>query len=115
MSAGSVRFGSFQSAVEISRPLTLSAALNTVYSQCQLHLKRPLSLTDSSTGDLDSRSASLVLDLLVSLNRSDGLTIAMVTHDQALKQLAHRVVHMVDGKVLRIEIIDKLKAILALY
>lgn len=63
-------------------------------------------LLDEPTGDLDTVNSTLILGLLCSLNRQEGITCLMVTHDQGLKQYAHRVVNMVDGKVLKIDHID---------
>jgi len=54
-------------------------------------------LADEPTGNLDSRNASAVLDLLVELNRSDGLTIVMITHNEHLTERADRVLQMRDG------------------
>lgn len=63
-------------------------------------------LADEPTGDLDSANSDLVMKLLTDLNRLYGLTIVMVTHDVGMKVLAHRVLHMVDGKIIREEKID---------
>jgi putative ABC transport system ATP-binding protein len=63
-------------------------------------------LLDEPTGDLDTKNTHIVLKLLMNLNRKDGITCVMVTHDQELKYFAHRVVHMMDGKILEIETIS---------
>jgi putative ABC transport system ATP-binding protein len=60
-------------------------------------------LLDEPTGDLDTVNGTIILSLLLHLNRQEQITCIMVTHDTALKAYAHRVVHMVDGKVARIE------------
>jgi putative ABC transport system ATP-binding protein len=62
-----------------------------------------LLLLDEPTGDLDSKNSYIIMQLLLDLNRNHGITCVMVTHDQALKTYAHRVVHMLDGKIARIE------------
>jgi putative ABC transport system ATP-binding protein len=81
-------------------------------------------LLDEPTGDLDTKNTDIVLDLLVELNRKEGITLVMVTHDVALKNFAHRVIRMLDGKIqrieevspdLRISAIDNLKSSLAQY
>ena len=64
-----------------------------------------LLLLDEPTGDLDSKSSDLVMDILMGLNE-EGMTLVMVTHDTGLKNLAHRVIHMRDGKVAHDETID---------
>ena len=58
-----------------------------------------LLLADEPTGNLDNASGREILDLLVSLNRQRNLTIVMVTHDQAVAELADRVVRLANGRV----------------
>ncbi|MBX7168195.1 MAG: ABC transporter ATP-binding protein [Pirellulales bacterium] len=58
-----------------------------------------LLLADEPTGNLDSKNAAAVLDLLDDLNRRQGLTIVMVTHDETLAQRTSRVVRMRDGRI----------------
>lgn len=60
-------------------------------------------LLDEPTGDLDTKNTHTVLKLLIDLNRKERITCIMVTHDTGLKAYAHRVVHMLDGKIHRIE------------
>lgn len=60
-------------------------------------------LLDEPTGDLDTKNTHIVLKLLMDLNRKENITCIMVTHDTCLKAYAHRVVHMLDGKIHRIE------------
>jgi len=55
-------------------------------------------LADEPTGNLDSRNASMVLDLIAGLNRTDGLTIVMITHNEHLTDRADRVLQMRDGR-----------------
>eukprot|EP00457_Paulinella_chromatophora_P007641 gb/GEZN01007665.1/.p1 GENE.gb/GEZN01007665.1/~~gb/GEZN01007665.1/.p1 ORF type:complete len:374 (-),score=79.20 gb/GEZN01007665.1/:340-1461(-) len=64
-------------------------------------------LLDEPTGDLDTKNSNIVLSLLLQLNRQQGITLIMVTHDQSLKHLAHRALHMVDGKAVRTEVIPQ--------
>jgi len=53
---------------------------------------------DEPTGALDSETADTVLDLLQELNR-EGLTLIVVTHDEGVGGLAHRIVRMRDGGI----------------
>lgn len=62
-----------------------------------------LLLLDEPTGDLDSHNSQIVIKLLTDLNKTKGVTCVMVTHDIALKAYAHRVVHMLDGRISRVE------------
>eukprot|EP00298_Acanthocystis_sp_HF-20_P006339 c16231_g1_i1.p1 GENE.c16231_g1_i1~~c16231_g1_i1.p1 ORF type:complete len:344 (+),score=127.55 c16231_g1_i1:91-1122(+) len=57
-----------------------------------------LLLLDEPTGDLDTKNTDLVMKILLELN-SEGITMIMVTHDDSLKNYAHRIVYMVDGRV----------------
>jgi len=65
----------------------------------------PLLLLDEPTGDLDSKTARLVLSILMRLNRKHGLSLVLVTHDQDIRNLAHRVLHVNDGKIVREELV----------
>jgi putative ABC transport system ATP-binding protein len=58
-----------------------------------------LILADEPTGDLDRKSGDAILDLLQSLNREQGKTIVMVTHDPHAAERASRRLHMVDGQL----------------
>ncbi len=62
-------------------------------------LKPPVLLADEPTGNLDSTNGRHVLDLLVALNRQEGATLILVTHDQALAAHADRIVTLSDGLI----------------
>lgn len=68
-----------------------------------------LMLLDEPTGDLDSDNTLIVMKLLADLNREEGITMVMVTHDVSLKYFANRVVWMRDGKIQRIESVSNEK------
>lgn len=55
-------------------------------------------LADEPTGNLDSKTAASMLELLAGLSR-EGQTVVMVTHERDAQQLASRTVHLVDGRV----------------
>lgn len=55
-------------------------------------------LADEPTGNLDSRNAESVMDLLRDLHR-EGATICMVTHDPRFARHADRTIHLFDGRV----------------
>jgi putative ABC transport system ATP-binding protein len=61
-----------------------------------------LLLADEPTGALDSASAALVLDLLRARHDA-GQTIVMVTHDPEVAAAADRIVHILDGQIVRVE------------
>jgi putative ABC transport system ATP-binding protein len=54
---------------------------------------------DEPTGNLDSAMAGAVMDLLCELNRDEGQTIVLVTHDAAIGQRVPRLVRMRDGEL----------------
>jgi putative ABC transport system ATP-binding protein len=61
--------------------------------------KPPILMADEPTGNLDSVNGTLVLDLLISLNRREGTTLILVTHDRTLAARADRIITLSDGKV----------------
>jgi putative ABC transport system ATP-binding protein len=80
-----------------------------------LLMEPELVLADEPTGNLDSKSEAQVLELLAELNRADGHTIVMVTHDPEAAAVAKRVVLMRDGRIesdgLARGLLDRLKRI----
>ena len=62
-------------------------------------------LADEPTGNLDSLMARQVMDLLEKIN-DDGVTIIMVTHDPELARRAHRNIHLLDGQVSDLSMLD---------
>jgi putative ABC transport system ATP-binding protein len=56
-------------------------------------------LADEPTGNLDSKRGLEIMDLLASLNREQGITVIMVTHESDMAAYAGRVVRFVDGAV----------------
>lgn len=59
----------------------------------------PLILADEPTGNLDSANGKHVLDMLVELNRSEGATLVLVTHNRELAARADRLVTLHDGRI----------------
>jgi lipoprotein-releasing system ATP-binding protein len=56
-------------------------------------------LADEPTGNLDTRSAQAVFDLLREVNRVHGTAVLLVTHNHALAEQCARIVEIVDGRV----------------
>ena len=56
-------------------------------------------LADEPTGNLDEASGAGILDTLCELNRRDGLSIVLVTHDMAIARRADRIVRLAAGRV----------------
>jgi putative ABC transport system ATP-binding protein len=56
-------------------------------------------MADEPTGNLDSATGRMVLDLLLKLNQREGTTLLLVTHDPALSQLTDRIIRLNDGRI----------------
>ncbi len=56
-------------------------------------------LADEPTGNLDRNTGGAILDAIFEHRRRTGLTVLMVTHDEAIAERADRVVRLVDGRV----------------
>ena len=67
--------------------------------------KRPdVLLCDEPTGALDSKTGVRVLEVLESINASLGTTTVVITHNADIARMAHRVIHLGDGRVQRVEV-----------
>ena len=85
------------------RPAELSGGEQQRVAIARALANRPkVLLADEPTGELDARTGSDVIALFDRLNR-DGMTIIVVTHDEKLAGAARRVIHMLDGRVVRDE------------
>jgi putative ABC transport system ATP-binding protein len=56
-------------------------------------------LADEPTGNLDSRSSLDVLDILCELNRAEGITVVVVTHEHEIANRAQRIFALRDGQI----------------
>ncbi len=56
-------------------------------------------LADEPTGNLDTHTGEEIMDLISALNRDQGITVLMVTHEADMAAHAKRVVRFVDGRV----------------
>jgi ABC-type lipoprotein export system ATPase subunit len=65
----------------------------------------PLVLADEPTGSLDSASGRSLMMLLRELNKGQGVTFIVVTHDPAVARQTNRVLVMADGKIVREDLI----------
>jgi putative ABC transport system ATP-binding protein len=66
--------------------------------------KRPeVLLCDEPTGALDSATGVQVLEALAAVNAELGTTTVVITHNAAIREIAHRVIYFADGRIARIE------------
>jgi len=56
-------------------------------------------LADEPTGNLDTKTSREIMDLLKNLNRDQGITVVMVTHEPDMAAYAERIIHFVDGRI----------------
>ncbi len=81
-------------------PNTLSGGERQRVAIARAIFQRPkILLADEPTGNLDSASGQHVMNLFLELNRKDGVTVMLVTHDEHLAALAHRIVRIADGRI----------------
>ncbi len=63
-------------------------------------INRPrILLADEPTGNLDSQTSKEILEMFQQLNRAEGITIILVTHDAMVAGHARRVIHISDGLI----------------
>lgn len=60
-------------------------------------------LADEPTGNLDTRRSHEIMGLLLALNRDHGITVLMVTHEPDMAAYARRMVHFLDGNIVKDE------------
>jgi putative ABC transport system ATP-binding protein len=82
------------------RPAALSGGERQRTTSARALVNRPgLVWADEPTGDLDSDTASEIMDVLLALNREQRLTFILVTHDRGIGARCERIVRMRDGLV----------------
>ncbi|MGI6633010.1 MAG: ABC transporter ATP-binding protein [Bacillota bacterium] len=59
-------------------------------------------LADEPTGNLDSKTSQEIGEIFHNLNREKGQTFVVVSHDPSLSKWAHRVIHVLDGRIAEI-------------
>ena len=71
----------------------------------------PILLGDEPTGALDSETGVAVLELLSNLNKENGNTVIIVTHNSLIAEVADRVIRLKNGKIESNEINENPKKI----
>ncbi len=82
------------------RPTQLSGGQQQRVAVARALASRPrFVLADEPTANLDSSSATRLLDIMAQLNKEEDMTFVFSTHDQRVIERAHRVVRLEDGKI----------------
>jgi len=82
------------------RPNELSGGEQQRVALARALINRPaIVLADEPTGNLDSKSSSVVLDMLRQSNKDLGQTVLMITHNPEAAEYGDRIVHMRDGQI----------------
>ncbi len=83
-----------------SYPAELSGGEQQRVAIARALVKRPyLLLADEPTGNLDYETGLLVLQLIQEVNREDGLTVLMVTHNEVISQMADVAIRLRSGQI----------------
>ena len=82
------------------RPLELSGGEQQRVAIARALVKGPaIVLADEPTGALDSRSSAEIMAIIQRLNREEGLTVVLVTHEADVARHTRRIVSLLDGRV----------------
>lgn len=83
-----------------SRPAKLSGGQQQRVAVARALASRPkFVLADEPTANLDTKSASVLLEIMEKLNKEEKITFIFSTHDPRVVKMAHRVITLEDGKV----------------
>ncbi len=91
--------------MEKRKPKEISGGQQQRVAIARALIKDPeLVLADEPTANLDSKTGSEILDLMLKLNTEKGITFVFSTHDQMVMEYAKRLVFLRDGKIIKEEI-----------
>lgn len=82
------------------KPTQLSGGQQQRVAIARALVKKPvLILADEPTANLDSKNSAAILELMVELNRKEGTTFLVSSHDHMVMEAVPRLLQMVDGKI----------------
>ena len=85
---------------EDRRPAQLSGGQQQRVAVARAIVSNPtLVLADEPTANLDTQSATQLMELFVELNRERGITFVIATHDRRVMAYCRRLIRMVDGRI----------------
>ena len=85
---------------EMHTPAELSGGQQQRVAIARAFVTQPaVLLADEPTGNLDTQRSREIMDLLRGLNRNQGITVLMVTHEADMSAYADRLVHFIDGRI----------------
>lgn len=88
-------------------PTTLSGGQQQRVAIARAIVNQPkFIIADEPTGALDSKTSQDIMELFTKLNKESNTTMIMVTHDQKVASKADRIIHILDGRVQREEVVE---------
>ena len=91
-------------------PSQLSGGQQQRVAICRALVVKPtVILADEPTGNLDSATAAQIMQILAELNRKEGITIILVTHEKEIASYGSRLIQMKDGLIKNDKYIDERK------
>jgi putative ABC transport system ATP-binding protein len=83
-----------------NRPTELSGGQQQRVAVARALASKPkFVLADEPTANLDSKSATNLLDIMAQLNQTEGITFLFSTHDHRVIERARRIITLEDGKI----------------
>jgi len=87
---------------ESNRPTELSGGEQQRVAIARALANNPkIILADEPTGNLDTKTGNTIIQLLVKLNKEEGKTLIIVTHDSTVAKTADRLIKLQDGKIIK--------------